>query len=592
MIQTTLHPAPRRSAGFRRRLLPFAALGLAAVVGVPSALAQDEEPLNRREVSRAIDIAEDHLDDAERALRNEDAEAAQAAFSQAGGLFLRVLQDHPYRRDIRMRLGRIYLHFEEWENVASTFEEALMTDPPTDEEDIDGWAFENVEDAGEILEAWTAVTSAYGMLEDDLKVIEAGQKVIELNPNPPASTFVAIGSSMARQGQFEEASSMARRALEIEPDSAMAHSTLGQAAFAGGDLDEAEASFQRAVELDPSTARAHAGLADIYYSREDFQAAVDAASAALNLNDQLTAAYGIRGLANNALGNSAEAQGDLSMAVTVNPDDPAANLAFAQVYEALENRGQATSYYRKVTTLANSPPASKVEAHVALGRFAIQDLNYDEAVNHMNEAVAADPNSEEAKAGLGMASHASAKAKRQAQDVAGALAAAQAASAADPDNPVYQVEHGIALILNQQVAEAVPILESGVPNFPADGNMDDLAVGHWALGQAYMASQNFAGAETQFSEATQKMDSWGAPFQMLAWAHTAQIAYGPCRLKDAAFGERMQAAGVGCPATDADYERVAAAAAQYERAVALGVQDPVLAERIAVLQEVRNQVAE
>ncbi|MDE2660201.1 MAG: tetratricopeptide repeat protein [Acidobacteriota bacterium] len=592
MIQTTLHPAPRRSTGFRRRFFPLAVLGLAAVVGVPSALAQDEAPLNRREVSRAIDIAEDHLDDAERALRDEDAEAAQAAFSQAGGLFLRVLQDHPYRRDIRMRLGRIYLHFEEWENVASAFEEALMTDPPTEEEDIDGWAFENVEDAEEILEAWTAVTSAYGMLEDDLKVIEAGQKVIELNPNPPASTFVAIGSSMARQGQFEEASSMARRALEIEPDSAMAHSTLGQAAAAGGDLDEAEASFRRAVELDPNTARAHAGLADIYYEREDFQAAVDAATAALGLNDQLTAAYGIRGLANNALGNSAEAQGDLSMAVTVNPDDPAANLAFAQVYEALENRGQASSYYRKVTTLANSPPASKVTAHVALGRFAIENLNYDEAVNHMNEAVAADPNSEEAKAGLGMASHASAKAKRQAQDVAGALAAAQAASAADPDNPVYQVEHGIALILNQQVADAVPVLEAGVPNFPADGNMDDLAVGHWALGQAYMAAQNFAGAETQFSEATQKMDSWGAPFQMLAWAHTAQIAYGPCRLKDAAFGERMQAAGVGCPATDADYERVAAAATQYEKAVALGVQDPVLAERIAVLQEVRNQVAE
>lgn len=592
MIQTTLHPTPRRTAGLPRRFYALAVLGLAAVLGAPSALAQDEEPLNRREVSRAIDIAEDHLDDAERALRNDDAEAAQAAYSQAGGLFLRILQDHPYRRDIRMRLGRIYVHFEEWENVAGAFEQALMMDPPGADEDVDGWAIENVEDADEILEAWTALTTAYAMLENDLKVIEAGQKVIELNPNPPASTFVAIGSSMARQGQFEDASEMARRALEIEPDSAMAHSTLGQAAAAGGDLDTAESSFQRAVELDPNTARAHAGLADIHYSRENFQAAVDAATAALSLNDQLTAAYGVRGLANNALGNSAEAQGDLSMAVTVNPDDPAANLAFAQVYEALENRGQATSYYRKVTTLANSPPASRAAAHVALGRFAIEDLNYDAAVTEMQSAVDADPNSDEARAGLGMANHASAKAKRQAQDFAGALAAAQAAVGVDPENPVYQVEHGIALTLNQMVAEALPILEAALPNFPTDGNMDDAAVGHWALGQAYMASQNFAGAETQFSEATQKMDSWGAPFQMLAWAHTAQIAYGPCRLKDATFGERMQAAGVGCPATDADYDRVTAAAAEYEKAVALGVQDPVLAERLAVLQEVRNQVAE
>ena len=592
MNHTTFHSASRLPAGLWRRLIPVAAVGLIALLGASHAFAQDEAPLNRREVSRAIDIAEDHLEDAERALRNEDAEAAQAAYSQAGGLFLRILQDHPYRRDIRMRLGRIYLHFEEWENVAGAFEEALKTDPPGDDEDVDGWAIENVEDAGEVLEAWTALTTAFGMMENDLKVIEAGQKVIELNPSPPASTFVAIGSSMARQGQFEDASAMARRALELEPDSAMAHSTLGQASAAGGDLAAAESSFQRAVELDPNTPRAHAGLADIYYAREDFQAAVDAASAALDLNDQLTAAYGIRGLANNALGNSAEAQGDLSMAVTVNPDDPAANLAFAQVYEALENRGQAMSYYRKVTTLANSPPASRVAAHVALGRFAIQDLNFDDAVTEMNAAVAADPNSDEAKAGLGMASHASAKAKRQAQDMAGALAAAQAAAGADPDNPVYQVEHGIALILNQQVAEAVPVLEAGIPNFPADGNMDDLAVGHWALGQAYMASQNFAGAETQFAEATQKMDSWGAPFQMLAWALSAQVQYGPCRLKDADFGARMQAAGVGCPASDADYERVDQAAMHYQKALELGVPDPTLAERLAVLQEVRNQVVE
>ena len=592
MIQTTLHPAHRRAAGFLPRLSSLAVLGLIAVLGASHAVAQDEQPLNRREVSRAIDIAEDHLEDAERALRNEDAEAATAAYSQAGGLFLRILQDHPYRRDIRMRLGRIYLHFEEWENVAGALDLALKTDPPSAEEDVDGWAIQNVEDAGEILEAWTALTSAYAMLENDVKVIEAGQKVIELNPNPPASTFLGLGGAMARQGQFGEAADMARRALEIEPNSALAHTTLGQASAAGEDWDAAEASFQRAVELDPNTARAHAGLADIYFARDDFQAAVDAATAALGLNDQLTAAYGIRGLANNALGNAPEAYGDLAMAITVNADDPAANLAFAQVYEAQDNKGQATTYYRKVTTLPNSPPASRVAAHTALGRFAIQDLKYDEAVTEMEAAVAADPGSDEAKAGLGMANHASAKAKRQAQDIAGALAAAGAAVIAVPDDPVYQMEHGIALILNQMVAEAVPVLEAGVPNFPADGNMDDLAVGHWALGQAYMASQNFAGAEAQFSEATQKTDTWGAPFQMLAWALSAQVQYGPCRLKDADFGARMQAAGVGCPASDADYERVTAAAAHYQKAVELGTVDPVLAERLAVLQEVRNQIAE
>ena len=593
MIQLMSHPAHRRAAGFLRRLSPLVVLGLVAGFAASHAAAQEEEePLNRREVSRALDIAEEHIDDADKAVRDGDMEAANAAWSQAGGLFLRVLRDHPYRRDIRMRIGRIYVHFEEWENVAGAFDLALKTDPPSEEEDVDGWAVENVEDAGEILEAWTALTTAYANLENDLKVIEAGEKVSELNPNPPVSIYLGLAAAKARQGRFAEAADDARKALEMEPDSAIAHTTLGQASAAGEDWDAAEASFRRAVEIDPNTARAHSGLADIYFAREEFQAAVDAATAALGLNDQLTAAYGVRGLANNALGNRQEAYGDLAMAITVNADDPAANLAFAQVYEAQDNKGQAATYYRKVTTLPNAPPASRAEAHIALGRFAIDGMNPDEAVTEMEAAAAADPGSAEAKAALGMAHRAKAKALRQAQDLAGALVSAEAANAANPDDPLNNLEYGIALFSNQALAEAAPLLEAAIPAFPADGDLNDLAVGHYALGQAYMGQSNFAGAESQFIESTQKMAGWGEPFRMLAWAQSVQISYGPCRLKDATFGERLQAAQVGCPASDADYERVAEAAAQYQKAVELGVQDPALAERLAVLQEVRNQLIE
>ena len=578
MIQMTFHPASRRPAGLLRRLGPLAALGLVAVFGASHAAAQEEqeEPLNRREVSRALDIAEEHIDDAEKAVRDGDMEAANAAWSQAGGLFLRVLRDYPDRHDVRLEIARIYRHFEEWENVAGAYELAVA----------------GLEDDDEILEAWTELTTAYANLENDVKVIEAGQRVIELNPSPPASIYLGLGGAMARQGQFAEAADMARTALEMEPDSAIAHSTLGQASAAAEDWDAAEASFRRAVEIDPNTARAHAGLANIYIAREEFQAAVDAATAALAVNDQLTAAYGIRGLANNALGNQQEAYGDLAMAITVNANDPAANLAFAQVYEAQDNKGQAATYYRKVTTLPNSPPASRAEAHIALGRFAIDGMNPDEAVTEMEAAAAADPGSAEAKAALGMAHRAKAKALRQAQDLAGALVSAEAANAANPDDPLNNLEYGIALFSNQALAEAAPLLEAAIPAFPADGDLNDLAVGHYALGQAYMGQSNFAGAESQFIEASQKMASWGEPFRMLAWAQSVQISYGPCRLKDAAFGERLQAAQVGCPASDADYERVAEAAAQYQKAVELGVQDPALAERLAVLQEVRNQLIE
>ncbi len=574
------------------RAARWLAAALVLGFGASLAVAQDEDPLNRREVDRAIDLAEEKEEEAERAERDGEAEAANAAWSEAGGWYLRILTDHPYRRDLRLRLARIYAGFEEWENAAGAYEAALMTDAPSEEEDVDGWAIENVEDDAEILEAWTTLTTAYSSLENDLKSIIAGEKVLELNPNPPVEIYLGLGSSMARQGRFEDASRMAEQALSMAPDSALAHSTLGQAAAAAEDWDTAEASYRRAVELDPEIARAHAGLAEIFFARDDFENAVASATEALSRNDQLTAAYGIRGLANNALGNQQEAYGDLAMAITVNADDPAANLAFAQVYEAQENVSQAKTYYQKVASLPNSPPMSRAMAHEALGRFAITELAYDQAIEHMNMALAAAPGSESATAGLALANYSSAKAKRQAQDLAGALMAAQEAVNGDSENPVYRVEYGIALAVNQNLAEATAMLESALPAYPADGDPTDLGMGHWALGQAYLASNNFPGAETHFMEATQRIDTWGEPFRGLAWSHAAQVQYGTCRLKDAAFGERLQAAQVGCPASEADYARVDEAWTQYQKAVELGAQDPALAQRLEVLREVRNQLVE
>lgn len=565
------------ACSLRRVLLPASGLVLLAFAAPIFAQEQEEEdrePLTRREVSRALDLAEDFLDDAEKAIGGGDAEAAQAAYSSAGGWFLRVLEDYPDRHDVRLQLARVYRYFEEWENIATTYSLAV----------------EGLEDSGEILEAWTEMTNAYGMMEDDQRVIEAGQMVLELNPNPSADIYVSLAASMARQEAYDDAKGMAERALELAPDSAVAHSTLGLAAFAGGDMEAAETSFSRAVELDPETARAHAGLAEIYFAREDFQAAVDSATEALDRNDQLTAAYGIRGKANNALGNQAEAYGDLAMAITVNANDPAANLAFAQVYESQGNDSQAENYYDRVTKLDNAPPGAKAEAYLALGRFAIEGRKIDEAVAHVKKALEAAPNSEKAKAGAAEAYYQQARALRQSQDYAGSLTAIEEARKYGTEDPAISVEYGIALYSNQRATEAVPHLQNGVPNFPETGDPNDLGLAHGFLGEHYVNAGDFSTARTHLDASTAALPNWGGPLRTLAWWDLLQVEYGPCRLKDASFRDRMEAARVGCPASDADHDRVDAAAANYEKAAGMGVQDPTLAERIAVLKEVRNQI--
>lgn len=578
------------AAHSKRRLWLLAVSGFVLAALAAPGFAQEEEdrePLTRREVSRALDLAEDFLDDAEKAAREGDAEAEQAALSQAGGWFLRVLTDYPDRVDVRLQLARVYRSFGEWENVATTYSQALEPPCPEPPDCADG-----LDDDEEILEAWTEMTTAYAMMENDRKVIEAGEKVLELNPSPTADTYLALAASYARQGDFANASDTARKALELEPDSAVAHATLGEAAVAAGNLDGAEESFRRAVELDPETARAHAGLAQIYFDREDYQDAVDSATEALSRNDQLTSAYRVRGIANNALGNQAEAYGDLAMAITVNAEDPAANLAFAQVYEAQENPSQAQSYYERVVALENSPPNAKAQAHLALGGFAVEARDFEMAVDHMEKALEAVPESEEAKSEVAQAYHEQARQLRLSGDHAGSLTAIQEARKHDSEDAAISVEYGIALYTNQQASDAIEHLEAGVTDFPDDKDPADLGLARAFLGEHFVNSGNYAAARGHLDAAVAVLPDWGGPLRTLAWWDLLQVQYGPCRLKDAGFGERMTAAGVGCPASAADYERVDSAAANYQRAVELGVQDPTLAERLAVLKEVRAQVVQ
>ena len=63
------------------------------------------------------------------------------------------------------------------------------------------------------------------------------------------------------KGQLDEAIACYRKAIELDPKYAKAHSNLGDALTAKGQVDEAIACFRKAIELDPKSASAHNNLA-------------------------------------------------------------------------------------------------------------------------------------------------------------------------------------------------------------------------------------------------------------------------------------------------------------------------------------------
>ena len=531
-------------------------LMLVASVALPALATQDK--ISKRDVGR-------YLQDAEK-------EYKKGNLKKAGGRYFQILDAFPEMADVRFKLARIYNELGELANAAAAYEEAL---PGLDKDD-------------EIAEAYEVLTIANARIANYAKAVEYGRKAWEANPQS-AEVAIGLAIGLAKTGNLTEAAEMAERALVLAPDSALAHNTLGEAALAEGSLDDAKASFAKALELDANTAEAHAGLAEIQFQREEYAAAVDSATTALELNDKLTRAYGIRGKANNALGKPTEAQSDLQMAITVNPDDPDASLAYAQVLHSQGNNGQAATYYAKAIalnpnlTVAYEPLA---EIYVAEQRFnelmqAMQQViatnpDPDIADAHLYLAVGQDGSKQTAEAlaefdkaielddSLAGAHYGRGKILRAQADNANAMVSLEKAVQLDGENSDYLTEYGVALLNAQQVDKALETLEKA-KSIPDYNNL----LGYYALGQVYVSQQRYIEAAAVLDKVVEGSPNWGQAHRMAGWAKYGQLKPGcPCTPEDEALAQKVvdhHAKMVESGAADPDLQKRAEALANGEK---------------------------
>jgi tetratricopeptide (TPR) repeat protein len=505
-----------------------ALLSAAALLVAPAAGQDEQEKLTEKDVKAAIKRAEEKLKEGD--------------IATAAGWYLRIVTDYPERYDVHLRLARIYYGLGNWESAANSFR----------------LAGENLSGEDQI--------EAYSMLTDSLvkhRDYEA--------------------TSLARTGSFQEAADVARYALELEPTSAAAHATLGEAQLVEGKVDDAQALFQKALGYDPNNAEAHAGMADIHLKREDWDSAIAEATTALELNDALARAYAVRGLAYNAKGDHAAANSDLAMAVSVDPDDADTQYAYGQVQEAQGNEYGAGTHYRRAYRL--NPALTG--AGLSLAQILMGQGTYPEAQQVLTQVIDREPDTAQAHFLLGMASEKQdqpdaaieefAKAAEldpslaaayywhgkllldKKQDVAGALPLLKKAAEMEGENVDYLSDYGVALVNKQQFGEAVTVLSKAAAS-PDYSN----ARGLYSLGAAYLNTQDFVAAVQPLQRAIEAVPNWGPPHIGLAWATFAQIPK-------------------GCPCGPEDEERVRSLKEHYQKAVELGVQDPALKERVDVL---------
>jgi superkiller protein 3 len=478
----------------------------------------------------------------------------------------KVVKSFPNNGMAQLLLGDVYGAMQEWVSAGSAYRKAVANLTGPDQ-----------------AKANAGLSEAMTKQAKYESAVEAGQKALDADPTS-LKAMTSMAFSLAKTGKLQEAADMARQALGVNANSPVANATLGEALLADKKYDEAEAAFKKALQIDPENAESHAGMADIYLRQEKYDDAIAASTKALELNDKLTRAYALRGMANNAKGEPGAAYSDLSMAVTVNPDDPDAQFAFAQVYQAQGNMGMAGAAYQRAL---NINPAM-IEAYEPLAKILMDRGSYTEATEILKQGTERLPDSALLQYYLGLCMYyqtqpdAALAAFRKAseldpdlvgaiagegtvlldkQDVAGAIPLLQKATDLEPDNAKYLTDYGRALATNKQFADAIPPLMKA-----ADSPDYNDHVGFYYLGFAQLNEGNTEAAVEAFNRAIEAYPDWGDPHRMLGWA-----LYGTIK--------------PGCPCGSEDEELVAKIVAAYEKAVELGVAAPDLKERVEALQK-------
>ena len=191
----------------------------------------------------------------------------------------------------------------------------------------------------------------------DLDLVGAEQeykRALDINPNYAiAHNWYAI--FLTARGRSDEAIAESRRALELDPLSANFSGNLAEHYFYARQIDQAVAQYQKTIRMNPKLANPHAGLARVYELQRRFDESLAELNLAIALSKRSPKLIALLGHINASAGRKDETLRLLrelermSRGVEVSPAD------FALIYLGLDDKERALTWLRKAA--AEAEPA-------------------------------------------------------------------------------------------------------------------------------------------------------------------------------------------------------------------------------------------
>jgi len=428
-----------------------------------------------------------------------------------------------------------------------------------------------------------ALGESYFMSGKVDKAIEEFQKLIAIDPS--SRSYVFMGLSYRNLGRFDEAKKYFLKGLELDPHSNSCLYNLGFIAERQGDTAEAEAKFQQVLRSNPDFPEALLELANIRVTSKNYSEAAELLRRYVRVSRDPATGYYKLAMVERSLHDTAAADRDLRVFQTLSKNSASGPYPYEHLFDYLDNRSklapqaqeqldiaeltdeikkhpdQPENLYLLAEAYLKSGKADEARSTIAqLDKLSAGDFRtltgvgvllaryhyYDDAIQHFQAALQANPGSDEVKFDLADAyfrKRLYAQALDSAEQIseegrkddaylallgdiyahlgntARATEIYQNAISRNPDNDQDYLALALLEFRENNIAAAKQTLLKGQERIPASGKI------LWGLGIASALEGHTAEAAQQFERAVDMLPEWPGSYSTLGvfYFQTGQI---------------------------------------------------------------------
>jgi DNA-binding winged helix-turn-helix (wHTH) protein/TolB-like protein len=227
-------------------------------------------------------------------------------------------------------------------------------------------------------------------LSISLSSLEKDALTKQYTRNPEAYQLYLKGRyqwNLRNAAGMEEAEKMFRKAIDIDPQFALAYAGLADRLATTNRSGEAWQAASRAMELDPTLAEAHAtwGFVQLFHSWE-WKGAEESFRKSIDLNPGYATAHHWYAILLGIEGRNAEAKAEMQRALDINPVSYNFLADMGQLYYFEHQYDKAEDYCRQ--SLAIYPQF--IFAHQHLASIYLQTGQYDKSIDEESKVVESD----------------------------------------------------------------------------------------------------------------------------------------------------------------------------------------------------------